>query len=369
MRKIFAFSGDDSDISALLGKGFCGALMSMQDISDENVRKVKACGLEVWIYADAQEVGAEYLCCEAGRVSSYDGMGKVANVETLERLESEIGDILFDEVVGFVVPLPYFDAPIWNDELNEMCGFSYEAYELLFALFDSDTEISPVRSWYYERAESYIISKYVLPLSAWAKEKGKKISFDIGKTESEFDFPLRMISPIRYPEAGLSLTVRGHCSTEMSALFSTFSEIDGIFAAENIEEDADFSDIGTAELLLIKPTRGVMERYARETRKMKCRMETPAVVAAAEYAYYCNMLYKKGIAFDVADEFSIERMGKAEDGVLTFDGRGYRNILLCDSCIFSKNAIEILKNAQANGVCINDEALIKFLDSEPEEED
>ncbi len=367
MKKFFAFSGDDSRLSALPDKRFCGVLIKIEDFSCENVRKIKEYGLEIWIYAESDEEEASYIDGRAGRVEYYRGKCTLSRVEKLEELKERAGEA-FEDVSGFVTPLPSFGAPFWNSEMDEMCGCPYDIEEALMKLFDFDTEISPERSWYYKYAGRYILSKCVLPLKERAEEYGKQIIFDMGKTGTEFnfDFALRTVSPIRYLERGLTLAVHGNKSVEMLVMFSAFPEIYALFAEDDIDGESETK--GTAELLLIKPTRGITERYVFDRKKAKSRAETPALCAEAEGTYYCRRLHDKGIRFDIADEFSVERMGSAKNGEFILRGRRYRKILLCESCIFSKSAIEILKQAQKEGVSINDTDLIRFLDENAEEE-
>ncbi|MBR5809663.1 MAG: hypothetical protein IKY39_06170, partial [Clostridia bacterium] len=249
-----------------------------------------------------------------------------------------------EDIQGFVAPVPEISGPLWNEKLAKMCNMQEMDNEILYELFDDDIEISPVRSWYYANLEKYILKSYILPLKRFCKNTGKKLVFDLGNVEIRYDLMKTMINPYNIKKAGLSVVVHkqnGNIEKELG-----FSSEDFVISGNSIENVTKEN----AKILLINPVRGVMERYIQgEIKTRPNRFETPALSAAIEGTYYCDMLTENGYAFDVTDEIRLPKES---------DLKRYENILICKSCLFTEKEKKRIDKLQKCGVKINDKDLI-----------
>lgn len=282
------------------------------------------------------------LCAHAGRPAIDDGEIRYVGVRELKRFLKNIGS--FEENIrGFIVPVPEISGPIWNDRFARMLG--EDCHAIVYELFDHEIEKSQLRSWYYETVGKYILRTYMIPLKKFAENIGKEIIFNLGKAEMQYDLMRKIITPDVLKKAGLSLAIHKECGNIEKELGFSNKDfvISGDFLAKVEKDDG-------AKILLIKPTRGVMERFVQgEIRNKPNRLETPALLAAIESTYYSDMLIENGYSFDVTDE---RRLPKVDDL------RKYENVLICKSCLFTEKETKKIDKLQKYGIKINDEKLI-----------
>ena len=274
------------------------------------------------------------LCQHAGKIATQNGEIRYVSTKDLK-------GALQDDVTGFIVPVPEISGPIWNKSLAKLCKVDVENTEILYQLFDEEIEISSVRSWYYTNLSKYILRTYMLPIERFCKSIGKEIIFDLGNIEMQYDLMRNMINPDMLKKSGLSLLVHksGNVEKELG-----FSGEDFVINGDLIEQVTKID----AKILLIKPTRGVMERFIQgEIKNRPNRLETPALSSAVESTYYCHMLAEAGYEFDVTDEFHLPK-----------DLKKYENILICKSCLFTEREKKRIDKLQKHGVNINDNELI-----------
>lgn len=373
MRYFFA-TAKDKDFKALKDSGFTGVVFDYNEDVKKEVTSASECGLEAWISLNKKEsIPAGYLSNIGGRLSVETKTADVVTPDVMEEILLGIDSDCCGKIDGFVVPVPDIYGIIWNDSLDEECQkFGIDKNDSLIDLFVEENPVSTYRSWYYERAERLILKEYLIPLKELAESYGKKVSFDIGEMETQYDLAEKMINPFRIVEDGILFTIRSGKgnSFEAKSMILSLGEDNFNIIAEDCDLLKEFLNENTcdnkADILLIKPSRGVMERYIRR-RKAKYRTETSALIAATDGTYYTNMLFEKGFSFHSTDEFGIEKHGVGKDGKFEFKGREYGKILICDSCRFSDKGMEVLKNAEKSGVRINDEGLIRALQSDLEE--
>ena len=286
----------------------------------------------------------QVLCRYAGRISTENDYVRYAGIKDLKPL-------LKEGIDGFILPVPKINSLIWDTKIARMCKME-EPDDILGELFDSDVEISSVRSWYYINLSKYILRTYILPVKRFCKREGKELIYDLGNIEMEYDLMKTGINPAMLKKAGISLLVHkvyGNAEKEIG-----LSDADFIMDGDCAYRDTKYN----ADILLIKPTRGVMERFVQgEIKNRVNRLETSALSAAMESVYYCDMLTKKGHIFDVADEMHLPKESEL---------RKYEHILICKSCLFTEKEKKKIEKIQKYGVKINDSELIFSLMEEGE---
>ena len=281
------------------------------------------------------------LCAHAGRIAIDDGEVRYVGVRELKKLLKD-ADGFGDKIRGFIVPVPEVNGPVWNDRLARMLGQDYD--EILYELFDQELEISHLRSWYYETVGKYILKSYMLPLKKFTESIGKEIIFDLDGIEMEYDLMKKMINPALLKKAGISMAV--HKESREAPKELGFSDKDYVISGDYLVKEKN----NNAKVLLIKPTRGIMERFVQgEIKSRPNRLETPALLAAIESVYYSDMLTEKGYSFDTTDEARLPKMS---------DFSKYENILICKSCLFTEKERKKIDKLQKYGVKINDKDLI-----------
>lgn len=280
------------------------------------------------------------LCQHAGRIATRDGEIRYVSARDLKKLMKDMGSQA-ENIHGFIVPVPKVSGPVWNNRLAKMSGEICE--DMLYQLFDPDIEKSSIRSWYYETAGKYIMKTYMLPLKRLAKSMEKEIIFDLGNIEMQYDLMKKMINPAMLKKAEISIAVHKNGNVEKELGFSGRDYvINEQFLERTVKKDA--------KILLITPTRGIMERFCQgEIKKKANRLETPALLSAIEGVYYSDMLEGKGYSFDVTDEFHLPKMS---------DLKEYENILICKSCLFTEKERKKIDKLQKYGVKINHKDLI-----------
>lgn len=369
MRRLFA-DGDNTNFNMLKNNGFTGVAFEYDKCTQNKILSASECNLEVWILLSEKEsISPAYLLNIGGRLSVEEKAIDITTSCILSEKYSDMDENSKNLVTGFIVPFPNICGIIWDDSLESECDrLGIDKNDNLIDLFDEEPLESTYRAWYYEQAERLIIEKYLLPLKEFAESYGKKISFDMGAMETQYDLAYKMANPFRFMESGIAATFRQGTglSFETEAVMICPGAKDFSILTDCIEYAQKESEPLKSDILLIKPSRGVMERFVMRKRR-KYRLETPALIAAMDGTYYINMLKEKGFNFHCADEFGIERYGFSGDGKFRLGEQEYGQILICQSCRFSQKGINILKKAEEDGVCINSESLIKILGAELEE--
>lgn len=279
----------------------------------------------------------QILCQHAGKIVTQNGEVRYVSVKDAK-------SVLQENVGGIIVPVPTISGPLWNARLAKMCRLEEDNNDILYELFDDEIEVSPVRSWYYINLAKYILRTYMLPLKRLCKSMGKELIFDLGCIDMQYDLMKVMINPGLIKRAGISLAVHkngGNIENELG-----LSGKDFIVNGDKLERVAK----NEAKMLLIKPMRGVMERFVQgEIKEKPNRFETPALSAGIESVYYCDMMSDAGISFDVVDEICLPKER---------DLRKYEDILICKSCLFTEKDKKKIDKLQKYGVKVNDGNLI-----------
>lgn len=274
------------------------------------------------------------LCQHAGKIAIESGKVQYVSIK-------DVKSVVKDDTRGFIVSVPKIDGPIWNKTLAKMCKLDAENVEILYQLFDDEQEVSAIRSWYYTNLSKYIVRTYMLPLKRFCKSVEKEIIFDLGNVEMQYDLMKNAVNPDIMKKAGLSLLVHknGNIEKELG-----FSSEDFVISGDSLKRVTK----PDAKILLIKPIRGMMERFIQgEIKSRPNRLETPALLSGIESTYYCNMLADSGYAFDAADEMHLPK-----------DLKKYENILICESCLFTEREKKKIDKLGKYGVKINDRDLI-----------
>lgn len=341
MNSIFTFADDNTDFTLLKKRGMRGVLIKATSKISENIKKAAACEMNILVQMSAEtEETVERLTACAGRISFENGNIKYVSIKDLKRTISEIGSAI-GEVSGFMLPLPRTHGPMWCEELENMCNFGVDSSEILYDLFDEEKERSSARSWYYTNLERYIVSKYMEPQKMFLENLGLNVIFNTGTGNMQPDLQNSMVSIVMLKREGFQIakeSLNGGNEPELENGDFLLTD-EGCVRIEHM--------VKTGKILLVKPARGVMERYI-QGRKIN-RMETPALVAETEGVYYSDMLIRKGYCFDVADEFSFA----SEENF-----KKYEQILICSSCLFSEIEIKRIEELKKDGMSINDRELI-----------
>lgn len=382
MKLFFGLAKDNTEFEIVKISGFSGVLLDMTENLKQNIKKASESGLCVWIKVNSTE-NMQITCLEniGGKASEVDGEINFVSTDFLDRLLEGLGDEGFSLIDGIIVPAPSISGVIWNDVISEECEkCGYDIYDGKTEILDEEKVESVFRAYYYEAAEKYILSEFLMPVQNRATELGVKLCFDIGAMEIQYDLASKMINPFRLKEAGMSVAVtkgRGN-NSELSAFFNSFeAEGTDVFITDgsdcmNCRPDIIVSPClcktsqksCDADVLLVKPTRGVVERYIRK--RSRLRLENPAIVAALDGTYYADMLFEKSVDFVSTDEAGLEKYGASKNGKFLFRGKKYSQLLICDSCKFFENGIGIIRKAESDGVLINDKALINAITKELE---
>jgi len=326
LNRIFTVSDNDTDFRKLKKQGVCVVLSEATKSLGENIKKAASCKLDIWVKVPAKTRNkVQVLVPHAGRISVVEGSVKYVGVKDLKRIIADVGSVI-DNVAGFIIPVPQFDGPIWSLRIEKLLKTGLD--EMLYELFDEEKEVSSVRSWYYSNISRYIAEKYMKPQREYLENLGLRAVFRMSEVGTHHIFENVMINPLMSEREGFCV-----------------ADGDGIFVDKPKRP----------KILLVKPTRGVMERYIHRQIKPN-RVETPALSAMIEGVYYCDMLARCGYSYDVADEYSFDENGKVGS---------YKHIIVCESCLFSETEIRQLKKS---GAKINDQKLMSELSIKGEEE-
>lgn len=346
LSKIFTFADSSTDFERLKKEGVKAVLLKYSAKVSKNIKKASALGMKIMVEMPCSiKDNIKVIKPLAGRVSVQDGVIEYTSIKDIKKAIKSIGQ----NVEGFIIPIPEVSGLLWNDEIEESCsvenGDSYD-------LFDDEKEIIHIRSRYYISAQKYLYENYMLPQNELLKSVGKKAVFYIGKKELQYDIIGELANTTLLKHMGVSLGIS--CEKEMAETEFGFKNGDFIFY-ENSCEKIKQKRV-TKDILLVKPMRGVMERYVETGRRN--RIETPALSAAIEGVYFCDMLKEKGYSFDVADEFSFMTKRNLSK---------YKDILICESCLFTDKEMSKINRLLEKGVRINSQDLISELSKQGEE--
>lgn len=339
MNNFFTFADDATDFGLLKKQGETGVIIKATDKLAENIKKAAACQMDIMVHLDKDiKESVNVLAPHAGRVSLECGEINYVSVEALKKCIAEIGSAI-NEVSGFILHMPRILGAIWNDKLAQLCGFDVGGDERLYELFDHEKEISQVRSWYYTNFERYILSEYLLPQKELLQKFGKTMVLDLQNAEIQYDLMGKMVNPIMLRRNGFSLAMRG----EKGSLESEFGLFGGDFVITEKYCEKIAEKDRNCKLLLIKPTRGVMERYVHgEGKRKSIRLETPALLAAIEGVYLGDEMQKAGYSFNIGDEFSFDEEMNSK----------YESIFISRSCLFTQREIKIIDKLKKDGIKI-----------------
>jgi hypothetical protein len=192
----------------------------------------------------------------------------------------------------------------------------------------------------------------MLPQNEMLKSVGKTAGFYIGKKELQYDLIGSLINTTLLKHMGFSLGIS--CEKEVTETEFGFRNGDFIFCENSCKKITQKRV--TKDILLVKPMRGVIDRYMETGRRN--RLETTALASAIEGVYFCDMLKEKGYTFDVADEFSFMTKRNL---------RKYTDILICGSCLFADKEMSKINRILVKGIRINSQDLISELSEQGEE--
>lgn len=353
MGGIFIYEKENMDFDLENGKCADGIIIKDTDRLCENVKRSAAAGMEILIELPAETVDkVQKISIDAGRVVFSEEEIRYVSIKDIKRTISRL-EVAGNEVSGFIIPVPDIYSLIWDDELGAMYAGTGGTEQELFELLDNDLEISAVRSWYYENAEKHIFHKYLLPVKEYFESIGKTGIFDIGETELQYYLARKMINPIRLKSRGCTLALRTKAGRSAEPM--GFTEGD-YFLYEDYGKR--LLDNGEKDILLVKPVRGMIQRFKRGGSEFnRHRIETPALLTAIESVYLSDKLSEKGYQFDVCDEFSFDERENFKQ---------YKHILICESCMFTKQEMSVIEEIGAMGVRINDKELLDYIRQEGE---
>lgn len=350
LRNIFTFADSNTDFEALKRKGVKSVLIKHSSKISKDIKKASALGLKIMVeISHGTKDTVKVIGPLGGRVCFDAGEIEYVSTEDIKTTLKSIGGLI-DKVSGFVLPVPKVSGLLWNDEIEAICQIDDDE---LYDLFDEDKEISEVRSVYYKIAERYVLEKYIVPLDSYLKNIKRRSVFYIGKNEMYYDFVGKHINPFMLKNAGLCIGVFGDMET--ARVEFGIDSGDFVFNEESCEK-ITLNKTEKIRILLVKPTRGTVERYVWTGKRN--RMETPALSSAVEGIYWSEKLNKKGYFFDVAEDTSFsskKHFGK------------YRDIIICKSCLFTDKEISKINILSEKGVRINSAELIDELIEQGEE--
>lgn len=323
------------------------------------VKALKKRGTSVWVKADSTiKIPIKAISEFAGRVQNSKSALYAVTGEAFGRMLERMTEIV-EYIDGFILPAPVLSGILWCNKF----GKSFCEDELL-EIFDEDVKESRVRILYYEAVEQYLVKTYIEPVCTAAKEAGKKISFDMGDGEIQYDF-MPGINPIQLASKGISLTFR-NASSEVTAICRLCREKCFILSGNELLRERVNTDFG--KVLLIKPVRGCRARYVYSSKKHNTRLETPALEASMEGTYYCDMLTEKNVDFLAVDEYVFENSACVSNGRITLFSQEFEEVIVCDGCMFERMFGNVLDIAEKSGISVNSAGLLKRLSAEDWEE-
>lgn len=377
----------DEYFSRLKNSDCCGVILKMSPELPHQLNAAMEAELSVWISVpELEQAECEYICAKNGIVKKIPGFICFAGIETIEKVHNMLSAEQFKYIDGFVVCTPSMSGLLWtkafDDEFKK--SFSMNIDDAYAEMFDEEKTISPIRSWYYDHYEQYIFERLILPVADCIKKMDKRVVCNVGKSDMQYQFARNGIKVSRLYDHQISLAAECDkgCFAETAAWLYAMSELKNnilitsvrmrtgsfhinLVTANRACNKNDCMEENThadrnAEVLLITPMRGIVQRDALRTGS-GMMIENPATVASVESKFYSDLMYAKGISFGAADEYAIESFGSSDEDGFHLFGKCYKHLWICQSCTFDDKGIDILNDAAQNGVYINDSELSERL--------
>ena len=349
LSKTFTFADSNTDFEKLRTEGVKAVLLKCSSGISKNIKKASEFGMKIMMEMPRSTKDAvKVIKPFGGRVSVEDGEIEYTSTKDVKKAIKSIGGSI-GRVTGFVLPIPEVRGLLWSDEIERDCALENGD---IYDLFDDEKEVSHIRSMYCISAQKYFYEKYMLPQNKLLKSLGKKTVFYIGEKELQYDLIGSLVNTRMLKHKGFFLGAS--CERELAKTELGFGNGDYIFGKNSCEiiSEKRISN----EILVVKPMRGVMERYVETVRRN--RIETPALSSAVEGVYFCDMLREKGYSFDTADEYSfIQKRNLSK----------YKDVLICESCLFTDKEMYKINRLLEKGVRINSSELISKLSEQGEE--
>ena len=348
----FTFVESNTDFKALSKKGIKRVLIKADEGVYDTVKRAVDNKMEIMLWIDADKTKRKKTVAQyAGRILCETGHIKFVSTDIIAKLLDKLGNST-RHICGMVIPAPEIKGLLWNKEIERLCGLCGDSQ--LYELFDEEVERSTVRSRYYMGLGKYVASGYMKPQKAYLEMQGINAIFDVSAFSCKDDSLRKMLYPVILKNQELTLaTTREDGRVEKEICFSRDDFVLTKDSVKNVETES-------GDILLIRPARGILERYIHNCeRKVLSRIETPALSAAVEGIFYGSMLEEKGYSFDVADEFTFHKEK---------DFSKYKAILICESCLFKEAEMEKIRELEKKGSDINSRELICDLMAKGEEE-
>lgn len=368
--------------SAVKLTGVGGIIMPFNEMVSSNLANAKKHGLSFWSEFDkTQKETLTYLDIDSSDIIYCEKETKVLALNDLKEVIKSMSKSDRELLDGIIVKYPDFSSFLWDESFKEDYYNEFSNYieDYLYLLFEPAEKQVAFRSWYFEKCSDFVYKKYICPLIKWAKSKGINLCFDIGKEESEYYYLKRHVDIMYLLEKGVSLCVNHNPNgiTETCIMLSKYSG--NSFVVSNYDSridslslnfiahakcNQDFVKKSKDCILLIRASRGVMQRCVEADNEDISVTENDAVKASLEGTYYTDMLFEKGFQFEITSEKLFEKHAKFKNGIFTYKDKKINQVLLCNSCVFTKKGIKLLNSLLDGGVCINNANLINILGSD-----
>lgn len=356
-----------------------GIIMPYDRIFPSNIAYANQYDIPVWIsYNVTEQLDCKYLYYGKMGVEGVDGKFECFAFDELKNYIKKLPKEVSEGIQGVILKYPRYSNTIWDESFRDAFYDEFQNYieDYLGILFELTDKKVAFRNWYYELCHNFIYSKYVKPAVTWAKKRKLKLCFDIGEEKSHYSYLKKQIFCMNLLENGVSLSVKhqkGNIS-EVSVLLSKYDNDSFVFMDENDESlhGLDVNLVGTIEtvdnnrlrtddkVLLVRCDRGVAEKFVLDE-EMYFTNECRGHIASFESTFYTDMLFKKGFDFVITNEKYFEKYSKYKNGVYTYKNQEIGQILLCESCVFTDEAINILKKLESKGIPINSKSLEDIL--------
>ena len=350
LSKVFTFADENSDFKKLKQQGVKAVLIKYSPKIRKTVKSASSFGMRVMVeMTSSTKDNISVIKPLAGRVYIEEGSIDYISTNDIKDVIKKLGKGISD-VMGFVLPIPAVNGLLWNDEIRELINAEIDD---LYDLFDEEKEISHIRWQYFTSVQKYLYETYMLPQKELLKGSGKKTVFYIGEKELEYDLVENLVNTKVLKHKGLNLGIC--CDKDLAETEFGLCGGDFVFdenGCEQIHQKRTSKDI-----LLIKPNRGVVERYVETGRRN--RIETSALSSAVEGVFWGEKLKLKGYSFDVMDESSFYKKRDFEK---------YKDVLICDSCLFTDKELTKINRILDQGIRINSAELMTELLKQGEEE-
>lgn len=350
MSKFFTFADSNTDFEKLKQQGVKSVLIKYSPKIRKTIKSASSVGMNIMVEMEfGTKDSISVIKPLAGRLHIEEGSINYISTSDIKNVLKDIGKGI-DKVMGFVLPVPSVNGLLWNDEIKELTKTEIDD---LYDLFDEEKEISFIRWQYFTSAQKYLYEKYMIPQKEILKSIGIKVVFSFGKQELQYDLIGSLVNTMMLKHKGLNLGIC--CDKDLAETEFGLRGGDYVFdenGCEQIHKKRTYKNI-----LLIKPTRGVIERYVETGRRN--RLETNALSSAIEGLFLGEKLKLKGCSFDVADESSFYEKRDFEK---------YKDILICESCLFTDKEMSKISMLLKSGIRINSADLMAELLKQGEEE-